>query len=40
MPALDKVENSLPFFNTLAADDKSSRRNMQNKQQQVQTALS
>ena len=29
-----------PSFNTLAADDKYSRRNMQNFQQQLQTALS
>ena len=40
MPALVRVENLGPFFNTLAADDKYSRRNMQNFQQQLQTALS
>ena len=36
MPALVRVENLGPFFNTLAADDKYSRRNMQNFQQQLQ----
>ena len=36
MPALVRVENLGPFFNTLAADDKFSRRNMQNFQQQLQ----
>ena len=40
MPGLVRVENLGPFFNTLAADDKYSRRNMQNFQQQLQTALS
>ena len=40
MPALVRVESLGPFFNTLAADDKYSRRNMQNFQQQLQTALS
>ena len=40
MPALVRVENLGPFFNTLAADDKYSRRNMQNFQEQLQTALS
>ena len=40
MPALVRVENLGPFFNTLAADDKYSRRNMQNFQQKLQTALS
>ena len=36
MPALVKVKSLGPFFNTLAADDKYSRRNMQNFQQQLQ----
>ena len=40
MPALVRIESLGPFFNTLAADDKYSRRNMQNFQQQLQTALS
>ena len=40
MPALIRVESLGPFFNILAADDKYSRRNMQNFQQQLQTALS
>ena len=40
MPALVWIESLGPFFNTLAADDKDSRRNMQNFQQQLQTALS
>ena len=40
MPALIRVESLGPFFNTLVADDKYSRRNMQNFQQQLQTALS
>ena len=40
MPGLVRVEISGPFFNTLAADDKYSSRNMQNFQQQLQTALS
>ena len=40
MPALVRVESLGPFFNTLAADDKYYRRNMQNVQQQLQTALS
>ena len=40
MPALVKVKSLGPFFNISAADDKYSRRNMQNFQQQLQTALS
>ena len=40
MPALVKVKSLGPFFNRSAADDKYSRRNMQNFQQQLQTALS
>ena len=40
MPGLVRVESLGPFLNTLAADDKYSRRNMQNFQQQLQTALS
>ena len=40
MPALVRIECLGPFFNTLAADDKYSRRNMMNLQQQLQTALS
>ena len=36
MPALVTIESLGPFFNTLAADDKYSRRNMQNFQQQLQ----
>ena len=40
MPALVRIESLGPFFNTLAADDKCSRRNMMNLQQQLQTALS
>ena len=40
MPALVRFECLGPFFNTLAADDKYSRRNMMNLQQQLQTALS
>ena len=40
MPALVPIESLGPFFNTLDADDKYSRRNMQNFQQQFQTALS
>ena len=40
MPALVTIERLEPFFNTLAADDKYSRRNMMNLQQQLQTALS
>ena len=40
MPGLVRVESLGPFFNTLAADDKYSRQNMQNFQQQLQTALS
>ena len=40
MPALVKIESLGPSFNTLTADDKYSRRNMQNFQQQLQTALS
>ena len=33
MPALVRIESLGPSFNTLAADDKYSRRNMQNFQQ-------
>ena len=40
MSGLVRVESLGPFFNTLAADDKYSRRIMQNFQQQLQTALS
>ena len=40
MPALVRVESLGPFFNTLAADDKYSRRNLQNFQQQLPKALS
>ena len=40
MPALVRIESLGPFFNTLAADDRYSRRNMMNLQQQLQTALS
>ena len=40
MAALVRVESLGPFFNTLAADDKYSRQNMQNFQQELQTALS
>ena len=40
MPELVRVESLGPFFNTLAADDKYSRRNLQNFQQQLPTALS
>ena len=40
MPALVRIESLGPFFNTLAADDKYSRRNMMNWQQQLQTTLS
>ena len=40
MPALVRIESLGQFFNTLAADDKYSRRNMMNLQQQLQTALS
>ena len=40
MPALVRIENLGPFFNTWAADDKYSRRNMENFQQQLQTAFS
>ena len=40
MPALVRIKSLGPFFNTLAAYDKYSRRNMQNFQQQLQTALS
>ena len=39
MPALVRVESLGSFFNTMAADDKYSRRNMQNFQQQLRTAL-
>ena len=38
MPALVRIESLGPSFNTLAADDKYSRRNMQNFQQQLQMA--
>ena len=40
MPAFVIVVSLGPFLNTLPADDKYSRRNMQNFQQQIQTALS
>ena len=40
MPTLVRIESLGPFFNTLAADDRYSRRNMMNLQQQLQTALS
>ena len=40
MPALVWIESFGPFLNTFSADDKYSRRNMQNFQQQLQTALS
>ena len=40
MPALVKVKSLGPFFNTSTADGKYSRRNMQNFQQQLQTAFS
>ena len=40
MPALVRIESLGPLFNTLAADDKYSRQNMMNLQQQLQTALS
>ena len=40
MPALVRIESLGPFFNTWAADDKYSRRNMRNFKQQLQTALS
>ena len=40
MPAFVIVVSLGPFLNTLPADDKYSRRNMQNFQQQLQTALS
>ena len=36
MPALVRIESLGPSFNTLAADDKYSRRNMMNLQQQLQ----
>ena len=36
MPALVRFECLGPFFNRLAADDKYSRRNMMNLQQQLQ----
>ena len=39
MPALVRIESLGPSFNTLAADDKYSHRNMQNFQHQLQTAL-
>ena len=38
--ALVRVETLGPFVNTLAADDKYSRRNVQNFQQQLPRALS
>ena len=38
--ALVRVETLGPFVNTLAADDKYSRRNVQNFEQQLPTALS
>ena len=40
MPALVRIESLGPFFNTLAAVDKYSCRNMMNLQQQLQTAIS
>ena len=40
MPALVRIESLGPLFNTWAADDKYSRRNMRNFKQQLQTALS
>ena len=40
MPALVRIESWGPSFETLAADDKYSRRNMQKFQQQIQMALS
>ena len=40
MPALVRIESLGPFFNTLAALDKYSCRNMMNLQQQLQTAIS
>ena len=40
MPALVRIESWGPSFETLAAEDKYSRRNMQNFQQQIQMALS
>ena len=40
MPALVRIESLGPFFNTLDADDKYSRLNMMNLQQQLQTTLS
>ena len=40
MRDLVRIESLGPFFNTFAADDKYSRRNMMNLQQQRQTALS
>ena len=40
MPALVRIGSLGPSFNTLAADDKYSLRNMQNFQQQLQMALS
>ena len=40
MPTLVRIESLGPSFNTLAADDKYSRGNVQNFQQQLQTALS
>ena len=40
MPALVRIGSLGPSFNILAADDKYSHRNMQNFQQQLQTALS
>ena len=40
MIALVRVETLGPFVNTLTADDKYSRRNVQNFQQQLPTALS
>ena len=40
MPALVRIGSLGLSFNTLAADDKYSHRNMENFQQQLQTALS
>ena len=39
MPALVRIESLGPSFNTLAADDKYSRRNMQNFQQQLSNGI-
>ena len=39
MPALLRIESLGPSFNTLAADDKYSRPNMQNFQQQLSNGI-